>query len=81
MHGRRIERGDGEGRERERGGDSGAMIGSNDLCIVSRKWRGEGEREGESGGNGLMAAWARIGLAGKEEKGQAGEERTNRISG
>ena len=72
-----------EMERRERGGESGAMIGSNDLCIVSRKWRGEGEREGESGGNGLMAAWARIGLAGKEEKkkGQAGEERTNRISG
>ena len=70
--------------EMERREESGAMIGSNDLCIVSRKWRGEGEGERgrERGGNGLMAAWARIGLAGKEEKkGQAGEERTNRISG
>ena len=65
-----------EMERRERGGESGAMIGSNDLCIVSRKWRGEGERERGSGGNGLMAAWARIGLAGKEEK-KKGQGRAN----
>ena len=68
-----------EMERRERGGESGAMIGSNDLCIVSRKWRGEGEGERErgSGGNGLMAAWARIGLAGKEEKKKKGQGRAN----
>ena len=62
--------------EMERREESGAMIGSNDLCIVSRKWRGEGEGERGSGGNGLMAAWARIGLAGKEEK-KKGQGRAN----